>query len=105
MSRKLAEEVLFLEMSDNTSEHLDKIPHLKEWVIDAMIEYHEEKLKAIGKFCSMSGVGVCPYEKPSGECTMEDPCTNHVKKDSYLRFKAMGTTYEVEINKLQIKIR
>lgn len=32
------------------------------------------------RFCSMAGVGVCPYEKPSGECTMEDPCTNHTNK-------------------------
>jgi len=47
MSRKLAEKILMLEMSINTTEHIEKISYLKSWIVDAMLEYHSQKLVLI----------------------------------------------------------
>ncbi len=37
--REFAKECLEQDMSIYTSEHLDKIDYLKDWIVDAMLEY------------------------------------------------------------------
>jgi len=44
MSRESAEKILMLEMSYNTTKHIEKIENLKPWIIDAMLLYHKEQL-------------------------------------------------------------
>lgn len=50
--RDLAKTILEDEMSEQTEEHIKQIPHLEEWLIDAMVEYGkalEELSKRVSK--------------------------------------------------------
>ena len=40
--RKLAEEVLTDEMSEYTMKHINDIRYLKDWIIDAMLEFSDK---------------------------------------------------------------
>ncbi len=39
--RSIAKKILEDEMSDNTLKHVRKIDHLEDWIIDAMIVFHD----------------------------------------------------------------
>ena len=45
MSREKAKEILDDNMSECTSHHVQKMDHLEQWIIDAMIEYHQSQAK------------------------------------------------------------
>ena len=45
MSREIAKEILYDNMSDNTAKHINDISFLEDWIIDAMVEYHEKQVK------------------------------------------------------------
>ena len=45
MSREKAKEILDDNMSECTSHHVQKMDHLEQWVIDAMIEYEQNQAK------------------------------------------------------------
>jgi len=47
--RNRAKEILRNEMSENTLEHIHKIEHLENWLIDAMINFHESEVKKLTK--------------------------------------------------------
>lgn len=40
--RLLAYEILDDNMSDHTEEHLKRVHYLKEWIVDAMVEYSDK---------------------------------------------------------------
>ena len=40
--RKLAKDVLEDNMSESTSEHINKVDYLTNWIIDAMIEFSDK---------------------------------------------------------------
>ena len=45
MSREKAKEILDDNMSECTSHHVQKMDHLEQWIIDAMIEYAHSQAK------------------------------------------------------------
>ena len=45
MSREKAKEILDDNMSECTSHHVQKMDHLEQWIIDAMIEYAQNQAK------------------------------------------------------------
>ena len=45
MSREKAKEILYDNMSENSSKLINKISYLPDWIIDAMIEYHKSQAK------------------------------------------------------------
>lgn len=45
MSREIAKEILYDNMSDNTAKHINDVSFLEDWIIDAMVEYHEKQVK------------------------------------------------------------
>ena len=53
MSREKALRVLLDNMSLATDEHISKIPHLQDWIVNAMIEYAQGEVKK----CGLANVG------------------------------------------------
>ena len=47
--RKAAIEILEDEMSEYTLEHIKEIDYLEEWIVDAMIKFHESEVKKLNK--------------------------------------------------------
>lgn len=48
MKREDALRILLDNMSAATDEHIHKIPHLQDWIIDSMLEYAQQEVKKYG---------------------------------------------------------
>jgi len=42
--REIANKILLDNMSDASAKHISEISYLQDWIIDAMLEYHNKKL-------------------------------------------------------------
>ena len=45
--RRIALKVLEDEMSENTLRHIREIDYLEDWIVDAMINFHESEVKKL----------------------------------------------------------
>ena len=52
--RKAAIGILEDEMSEYTLEHIREIDYLEEWIVDAMIKFHESEVKKLNKLDVMA---------------------------------------------------
>ena len=58
--RKAAIGILEDEMSEYTLEHIREIDYLEEWIVDAMIKFHESEVKKLNiPAVSNNEVAVC----------------------------------------------
>ena len=81
--RKAAIEILEDEMSEYTLEHIRKIDYLEEWIVDAMIKFHESEVKKLNKLdvnrrgeqlsCGRN-ITTCVFYKDGGKCSSLEYC-------------------------------